>query len=250
MLDTGVPKLSITISLDGYRELHDRIRGVDGAFDKAIQLARELRELQKEYKNLFFIFGYTISKYNVGMLEKTYQCLRNELPEVTRNDIHINVAQKSDIYYNNSSLDIGADRTAILEELRNFVNGRRREYDAISVLEEIFLRNLVKYVETGRSPMKSRSLDASLFMDSYGTVFPSIMWDMHIGSIRDTAYSLDPIWNSDAAKLARKKILEGKEPEAWTACEAYQSIVANAACFSNLLLPAGSASKENDKARP
>ncbi len=247
MLDMRVPKLSITLSLDGYRELHDQIRGVNGAFDKVIALAKEFKELQKTYKNLFFVFGYTISKYNIGMLERTYECLRDAMPEVTRNDIHINVAQNSDIYYNNSSLDIKADRGAIANELREFINKRKPTYDAISIIEDIFLKNLVKYVETGRTPMRSRSLDASLFMDSYGTVFPSIMWDARIGSIREAGYSLEPIWKSSAADRARKKIREGLEPSAWTACEAYQAIVANAPCFASLLFPAGIA-KETNKA--
>ena len=68
-------------------------------------------------------------------------------------------------------------------------------------------------------------MDASLFLDSYGNVFPSIMWDKKIGNVRDVDYDLSKIWHSRAADQARSEIKKGKDPENWTACEAYQSII-------------------------
>ena len=90
---------------------------------------------------------------------------------------------------------------------------------------EFSLKGLEKYSETGRAPVKSRSLDASLFLDSYGNVFPSIMWNKKIGNIRDVEYDLSRLWNNADAEMARSDIKEGKDPENWTACEAYQSII-------------------------
>ena len=43
MLSTGIPRLPITLSLDGFRELHDKIRGVPGNFDKVMAIAKRLR---------------------------------------------------------------------------------------------------------------------------------------------------------------------------------------------------------------
>ncbi len=65
ILNLGIPKIAVTVSLDGYRELHDKIRGVPGNYDKAIDLYKRLIELKKSYKNLYFTFGYTISGYNL-----------------------------------------------------------------------------------------------------------------------------------------------------------------------------------------
>ncbi len=36
ILSLGIPRVAITVSLDGYRELHDKIRGVPGNYDRAI----------------------------------------------------------------------------------------------------------------------------------------------------------------------------------------------------------------------
>lgn len=227
ILDLGIPKLSITISLDGYRELHDKIRGIPGNFDRAMNMARRLKELQATYKNLFFVFGYTMSKYNQGQLIQTIEKVKAELPWATYNNFHVNVGQLSDSYYKNSEMDISPDRSVISVELDEFIGKRKKEIGAIQIVEDAFLRKLSDYVKTGTSPMKGRSLDASLFLDSYGNVYPSIMWGRKIGNVRESSYSLSGIWNNGEAAEVRRLIKEGKEPNAWTACEAYQTLVGN-----------------------
>ncbi len=235
MLSLGIPKVVITLSLDGYRELHDKVRGVPGNYDKVMALARSFRELRKRYRNLSFVFGYTVSRFNLGQLEATYQAVNKELGNVSRDDFHINIAQISDIYYNNASNGVEPGREILAKELEDFVSRRSGRMDAMQLVEEVFQRNLIKFAKTGKSPMKSRSLDASLFMDSYGNVYPSIMWGRKIGNIRDSNYDLVPIWKGDEAEETRKLIATKAEPEAWTSCEAYQSIVGNIPSFASVL---------------
>ncbi len=231
ILELGIPKLSITVSLDGYRELHDKIRGIPGNFDRAMVIFKGLKEMQRRYKNLFMVFGYTMSKFNQGQFEKTFEEVRKEIPDVTYNDFHLNLGQVSDIYYSNTSLDLKAAREVVASEIEDMIRKRKFKIGAIPAIEGVFLKRLVDYASTGQTPIKSRSLDASLFMDSYGNVFPSIMWGRKIGSIRESGYSLEPIWHSKDADEVRGLIKEGKEPSNWTACEAYQAIVGNVANF-------------------
>ncbi|MDE1868457.1 MAG: radical SAM protein [Candidatus Micrarchaeota archaeon] len=235
MLQLGIPKLSITLSLDGSRELHDRIRGVPGNFDRVMGVARTLREMQRQYSNLFFIFGYTMSRYNHGALGHTCRSVMHEVPGTKYSDFHINLSHNSSIYYNNIGMEIAADRMINSAELEGFLNKREREMSVIQLIETVFLKNLINYANTGKPPVKSRSLDASLFMDSFGNVYPSIQWDRKIGNIRDTAYDLAPIWNGTQAEQARRIISEGNDPGSWTACEAYQSIVGHLPSFASLL---------------
>jgi MoaA/NifB/PqqE/SkfB family radical SAM enzyme len=225
VLQTGIPRLSITLSLDGYRELHDKIRGIPGNFDRVMDMYKRLSELRMLYPNLFFVFGYTMSRYNQGMFEKTYSSVKELFPEVTYNNFHLNVAQISDSYYQNGEMDIRPDKEALIREINSVLGKRHVEIGAIPIVEGAFLRKLVQYIKTGKNPVKSRSLDASLFMDSYGNVYPSIMWGRVIGNIRKTGFDLGPIWSSAEADEVRKLIKEGKEPSSWTACEAYQSLV-------------------------
>ena len=208
-----------------------------GAYDKAIALARALHEMQKGRGNLLWAFGYTISRHNVGMLERTYEEVRRELPGLRYDDFHVNVAQTSEVYYNNVNLELKAEKGEIAKELRSFIRKRKGGTDAVSLLEGVFLKKLVQYVETGKVPIRSRSLDASLFLDSQGNVFPSIMWNRRIGNLRETGYDLKPLLKSAEARTVRELIGRGEEPSAWTACEAYQSIAGNLPSFASLLLP-------------
>lgn len=231
ILSLGVPKVSITVSLDGYRELHDRIRGIPGNFDRAIAIFKGLKELRKRHRNLFMVFGYTMSRFNQGQFARTFAEVRKEIPDLAYNDFHLNAGQVSDIYYSNLDLDLGVSKETAAGEVREFLKMRKPQVGAIPAIEGVFLRKLLEYIKTGKTPIRSRSLDASLFLDSYGNVFPSIMWSRRIGSIRSTNYSLEPIWHSREAEEVRALIKAGKEPDSWTACEAYQAIVGNVSSF-------------------
>ena len=227
ILSMGIPKVAVTVSLDGYRKLHDRLRGVPGNYDKAISMYKRLMELKKEFPSLYMVFGYTLSKMNQGEFQKTFDAVKVDIPSITYNDFHINLAQLSENYYNNATNEITPDNAVVVREVSDFASKRRYQLGMISAIEGTFMRNLVRYAKTGKTPMRSRSLDASLFMDSFGNVYPSIMWNRKIGNIRETGYELRKLWRSDEADSARRDIAEGKEPSQWTSCEAYQSITGN-----------------------
>ena len=227
MLNIGIPRIAITLSLDGYREIHDKIRGVPGNFDKVIELARRMRGLQGKYPGFELTFGYTMSRYNTGALEKTIEEVMKLVPGVTYNNFHINAGQVSGVYYKNESMELMGERETMAKELGAVIRKRKFELGAMPIIEMAFMRNLVKYIKTGKTPVRGKSLDASLFLDSYGNVYPSIMWGTRIGNIRETGYDLAPLWNNADSEEVRKLIREGKEPSAWTSCEAYQALVGN-----------------------
>ncbi|MCL4363084.1 radical SAM protein [Candidatus Marsarchaeota archaeon] len=227
MLDIGIPRIAITISLDGYRELHDKIRGIPGNYDRAITTFKRLHDLQKDYKNLYFVFGYTMSGYNEGQFQRTLDAVKNDIPYIKYKDFHMNLGQISSNYYGNSNLDMLAKRKSVADELENIIGKRERDFGVIPRIEHTFLKKLVEYVRTDSMPMKSKSLDASLFLDSFGNIFPSIMWDQKVGNVRDIDYDLGRVWHSELANSIRDAIDSGKEPKQWTSCEAYQSITGN-----------------------
>ncbi len=227
ILNLGIPRVVITLSLDGHHELHDRIRGVPGNYDKVIAMAKMLQEMEKEHGNLAFVFGYTMSKMNQGELKNTIESVMEEVQGITYNDFHVNLSQVSGNYYSNTDLDIRADGKKAAEEVRFLLSKRAFSADPVQMVENAFLKNLVKYAETGIQPMSSRSGEASIFLDSFGNVYPSIMWDRKLGNIREMQYSLQPILEGTAAKEVREQIRNRTEPVQWTSCEAYQTILGN-----------------------
>ncbi len=232
MLELKIPRVAITISLDGYREMHDAIRGVPGNFDKAMDMYGRLKELKKTYPSLFFVFGYTMIKQNQGAFQKTYESVKQHFPEIKYNDFHINLGQISENYYHTTDDGIKiSDRELVAREITDLVRKREFEVSAIQSIEQIFLTKLAEYARTGKQPMKSRGLDASLFLDSWGNVYPSIMWNKKVGNIREIDYDLSKIWHGKEAEEIRREIREGREPPQWTSCEAYQTIMGDITSF-------------------
>ena len=225
MLELKIPKIVITLSLDGNRETHDIVRGVHGNYDKVLSMYKALRELKKDHQNLSFVFGYTISRSNQGRFQKTYQDVRMEIPEVNYNDFHLNVAQLSNNYYHNTDDTIIADREIALDELKNVFRNRKREMNPMGIIESRFLKGLISFVETRVPPGKCRSLDSSLFLDNWGNIYPSIMWDRKVANLREIGYDMNNVWHGSEANQIRSLINESKDPMHWTSCEAYQSIL-------------------------
>lgn len=76
--------------------------------------------------------------------------------------------------------------------------------------------------------MPCHALRASCFVDPWGVVYPCITYAKPVGNLRETGMRLAPIWNGGEAVDVQKEIWQGRCPQCWTACEAYQSILGNA----------------------
>jgi len=57
-------RLSMSVSLDGIGTLHDRVRGVPGAFDKALETLTGLQELQREH-DFWLGVGFVVMHQNL-----------------------------------------------------------------------------------------------------------------------------------------------------------------------------------------
>lgn len=227
ILEMKIPRVVVTVSLDGNKELHDKIRGIPGNYEKAIANYKMLQELSKTYKNLSFLFGYTLSKFNAGEFRRVFEDVKKDIPSLTVNDFHVNIAQTSENYYKNENDDIRPPKDIALSDIEWVMANREFKLDPIWLVEDAYLRRLIRFMKTGTSPMKSRSMEASLFMDSFGNVYPSIMWDRNVGNIRESGYDLKPLWRGELANKVRDDIKNGLEPSFWTSCEAYQTITGN-----------------------
>ncbi len=219
----GIPNVVITVSLDGYRELEDKIRGVPGNYDKAIRMFKGIKELGKKYNNLLCVFGFTVINANAGQFEKTVQEVMKDVPGISYSEFHINIGQVSDNYYGNINNPIIAPADLAMKDveflLANIKKVRENGFSkwAKTYLETRYLEGLVEFLKTKKSSVANRDGELSIFMDSYGAVFPSIMTSRKLGNIREDGHSLPKM-------LAKTDLSKDKE-QYFTACESYQSIL-------------------------
>lgn len=216
--------LVITVSLDGHERLNDEIRGIAGGYRKQIATFQALREIP----GVRAVLGMTLSNHNLGQVDETLRRLRADLGDLRRDELHLNVMQLSDHYYSNrETVQLLPPRERARREIHEHRLATRRRFSPASWLEQTYMRNVERFLETGRTPMRCHSLRSSCFIDPWGVVYPCITFDHPVGRLRETAMELEPIWRGEEARERQAAIWEGDCPQCWTACEAYQSIGGN-----------------------
>jgi Fe-coproporphyrin III synthase len=220
----GPAQTIITVSLDGDEHTNDEIRGIKGGFRRQIETFKALRCI----RGVVTALGVTVSAYNLGQFARTFAACVRECPDLTIDDVHLNVAQTSGHYYGNAGTDeMRPDPREVRLELAEYRRLRGPARSPAQLLENVYLRGLDSFLLTGLTPMPCHALRASCFIDPWGVVYPCISYSRPIGRLRETGMRLGPIWNAHETTLVQREIWEGQCPQCWTACEAYQSILGN-----------------------
>jgi radical SAM protein with 4Fe4S-binding SPASM domain len=158
-------------------------------------------------------------------------------------DLHVNVAQRSDHYYGSTNADtVVPDPAAARADVNRYRSLRGPARSPRQLLEHAYLKHLDRFLLTGRVPMPCHALRASCFIDPWGVVYPCITYSNPMGRLRETGMRLHPIWNDPRTARVQAEIWRGQCPQCWTACEAYQSILGNALALRRRapsLAPAG-----------
>jgi len=221
-------KYVITISLDGYEELHDKIRGIKGNWKRAIKLYKKLSKIKEKYSNLEVYFGYTIYPENLGAFEKTYESVKSEIKDISPNEFNINLFEVSGVYYHNLNMQKTNDYVkGATEEIKNILRLRKKRLSSIDIIQQKYLELAIKFLEKRRTPIKCNILNLSCFIDPYGNVFPCTVFGERLGNLRENDYDLKKILNSKKAKEIKRKTINLECPNCWTPCEAHQLIISN-----------------------
>lgn len=214
-------KFVITVSLDGPQDLNDRLRGVKGDFGKVIDTVTRLRRINDP--RLKVVIGFTLSAANKGTFQKMIGQVRARIPDMEPDDFHMNVVHVSGHYYDNVNTD--ALTSKLKEDLQQYRRMRKRKFTPIGFLEDQYLRLADQYLDTGRTPVMCQALAGSVFIDSFGYIYPCSIYSKRMANIKDIDYDLEAYWNTKEVKEAREEIERGQCPQCWTPCEAYQSIL-------------------------
>lgn len=223
---TSLPKLIVSVSLDGPQQLHDHIRGVSGCWRSAITTFRELRERCSDRFSVYF--GHTIQSANLGKFDETLSACQDELGCITVNDLHINLAHSSGHYYDNANTDAIPEAEQAMREIERISNQKTQKLlDPVAFIDRHYQKQARNYLKHGRVPFTCQAAAASCFIDPKGTVYPCSVFDSPLGSLREFDMDLYRLWHSTTRTNSRKSIINHACPACWTPCEAYQTILAN-----------------------
>ena len=221
MTALGIPKLYVTVSIEGPPALHDELRGRPGAFDNMIATYQGLRAMD----GVDVYLGMTLSQSNAHAVDATLAAVREHVPDLGWRDLHLNVYTESGHYYDN--LDGALRRPPALDDvIRRAVQAREGSWHPTDLIEAAYLRLLPEFLATGRSPLPCKALRAGVFIDAQGDVHPCTVYGRKLGNVLETP--LYEILDGADADDARDVIARDACPGCWSPCEANPTIVATA----------------------
>ncbi|MEW6019092.1 MAG: radical SAM protein [Pseudomonadota bacterium] len=188
------PGVGIAVSVDGLGATHDRVRGVQGAFERAVALVRGLKE--DGMRNIRLAF--TVFDENVRDFHGVYRLSRELGVEFTSA-----VAQGSSHYFRGTGL-----RPVKPEELRREFNrvaaDELRTTTAKRWARAYFTRGLHEFASGAGRPLDCRAADDFFFLSPAGDVYACNVLDASLGNLRDASF--EEIWNSERAAEARRQV--------------------------------------------
>ena len=217
-------KIIITVSMDGYEELNDEIRGVPGGWKKQMETFIQLYEIP----GVHVVLGMTLSPYNYNGFRETFTAAKGIFPKLKYKDFHVNIAHVSNHYYNNQQLQENYfPGQEVATEIAQYMKYRGLPLSPVGFLEWQYLRRVKDFMLSRKTPLRCHAMHSSCFLDPQGNVYPCAMYGSNMGNLRDHNYDIAEIWHSDRCKKIQTEIWNFNCPQCWTPCEAYQSIFGN-----------------------
>ncbi len=165
--------VKVAVSIDGIGERHDRIRGVEGGFEKSLGTIKKLKEAGIKTK-----IGFTLSDDNFDQLDKVYELARAFNIEFSLAIVH------SDNNYFQSENKINKKDEIILA-LRGLIKKELRGWDYKRWGRAYFAYGAVKFLETGERILPDYSGELNIFIDPTGDIYPNNTTDRKMGNIKN-----------------------------------------------------------------
>ncbi len=207
-------ELIVTVSIDGPAALHDRIRGVPGAFARAAATAAGLRDAGIDVH-----VGTTITRDNAEHLPATWAALRDALPQLPRARWHLNAMQISPHFYDNAE---AAPLRVAVDDVGAHVFARGLPRSLPELMESIYLVNLAFTQRGEPSGVGCQALRSTLFVSPEGELYPCHLYDRPLGNVRE--HDVVALWHAASTLQVRGDIERLACGGCFSACEAYPAL--------------------------
>ncbi|HUT98113.1 MAG TPA: radical SAM protein [bacterium] len=250
------PRLQVVVylSLDGPREVHDALRGVDGCFDRALETWRGLKELKKRHRRLNLAPVTTICGSNSALLGEFFDWL---LAELEPDDVVLNMLRGTTPDRWEGFFD-PQDYVAFQEKKdRALVEGRLPHFTLnrlglLAAKERYQWRLILSILEERRQVIPCLGGTLSAVVSETGYLYPceTLMGSPEddplqrehfcrhsaaaIGNLAEADWNLRKLWWSKRAEEIRRHVARG---HCWCTyeCAWTTSILFNPRCYPDLL---------------
>ena len=200
---------AVDISLDGIGADHDKIRGVPGLFERAINTYHRLEELRQHYRNFNLNVAVTISHFNHEKLDELYEYLSNDLKVLNINQLLCRGNPRDP-----QALDVNLDNyerfsQRLDEDLKKRLLSGYRGYpfadlvNAMKIVREKLIKKIRKE-DRFVTPCYAGRLGVILYPN--GDIAPCELRDEVLGNLRDEDYHFRDIIESAQSDIIRQRI--------------------------------------------
>ena len=203
-----VPRFGVAVSIDGIGEMHDRMRGVAGAYENAQQTAYLLaRDGLKDLR-----LAFTASADNVSHLSRVYDLARELGVEFT-----CAVAHPSSHYFHTTEAGLTIPPGELREQVEYVI---ARELSGLSPkrwARAFFLDAMADFNARLGRPFPCRAGLDTMFLSPEGDLYPCNALDARMGNIQEGRFA--DVWRSPDAAAARARVARCRNG-CWMVCSA------------------------------
>ncbi len=202
--------IGVAVSIDGFGKVHEDLRGMPGGYSLALETIRLLKELGvKDVK-----IAFTLGNYNISQLKRLYR-LSREL----KTEFSLAVYHNSAHYFNaNTKVNKVSRVKSIEKELIWLIRQELGSCSPKRWLRAYFIWGVVEFLKNKQRILPDYSGKNSLFVDSYGNIYPSDVWNIKLGKLREVNN-----WDK-FIQQAEVALSDKRAPNNWMVCTARQAI--------------------------
>jgi MoaA/NifB/PqqE/SkfB family radical SAM enzyme len=203
------PRVGLNISVDGIGEMQERVRRVEHAWSKNLEVIEFAKSIGVKDLGLAF----TLNNENFGESEKVYHyCLDHGL------HFSMAVAQSSDFYFGAAGYKTQGAEDKLKQEFSFIIKNLLKSAHPKNWARAYFIDGLYRVATGGRRPLESRPGDDFFYLDPRGDVYPSVADNFIMGNLHEVN-RFSELWFSTQALQARRD-LQGFESNYWFVCTA------------------------------
>ena len=206
------PNVGVAVSLDGPAEIHDRMRGVPGAYGKAIATVKALQDAGCDNLRLAF----TATRTNLHCLRTVYEKARELGVEFT-----CAIEHGSPHYFQTAAPQELLPAGELRSQLEPVMREELRSLSVKRWARAYFMLGLYEFAVGKGRPLPCRAGRDFFFMDPSGNVYACNAAPLRMGNLSKQDFGA--LWNSAAAVEARKSVARC-ETGCWMVCTARTAI--------------------------
>lgn len=208
------PTIAFRLSLDGWGDTHEKVRGIPNAFDKVMETISILKLAGVKDIGLTF----TLMKINQHELRKVYDYCRKE-----RLAFSLNVIHDSPIYFGTGKLHLQPKPKEVKKDFEYLFRQQMKSFNPKNWGKAWFNRYSYEYMLHHKRPFPCGAGENFFYMDPFANIFMCQIKNWPIGNLRKQSF--EQIWY---AKPKQKFLpLAHACNDCWIVCTAKDAIKRN-----------------------